>query len=218
MKVQLRCRDLAIIGFLNKGLVATTEQINQLFFGTKMSHRRRLLQLTQAKEVKRYQLDGNHSCVYYVGTLPKDFRKRIFWTKILISLNDYLTELNDQLQNPNAYGLIYFEVEKTVLFFKCDLFIILKTPKGNVLLMLQASPRGSFDGKPFKRLYKHYLKEFSDFVKAIYPDNNGKGTPIPIHHIRIASCYPKDTDLLNHIVLHPKTLDQDFHLIFDSLK
>lgn len=216
MKVRLRDRDLAIIGFLNKGLVATTEQINHLFFETEMSHRRRLLQLTKAKKIKRYRLDGNHSCVYYVDTLPKDFRKRLFWTKILICLDDYMVELNNQLGNPTAYGLLHFEVEKQILFFKCDLFVILKTPKGNVLLMIQAAPRGSFDGKPFRRLQKHYLNEFRTFIQTLRLEFDGNLVPISLQHIRIVSCFPKDEDPLNHIVLHPNKLKNDLHLIFDS--
>lgn len=205
MKIRLRDRDHAIIGFLSTGLVATTEQINHMFFETAMSHRRRLLQLTKAKKVKRYQLDGNHSCVYYLNTLPKDFRKRLFWTEILITLTDYIQDLNNQLGDSEAYNMYSFEVEKKILIFTCDLFVVLRTPKGNVLLMIQAAPRGSFDGKPFRRLSTHYKGEFQALIK-----------PLNLQQIKIVSSFPKDVDSLKHISLRPKKLKEDIHLIFDS--
>lgn len=217
MKTRLKERDHRIVIFLSTGLVATTQQINHMFFKTEMSYRRRLLQLTKNHTIKRYR-PGNDSCVYYVDSLPKDWRKRVFWTDILIYLTDYMEELNDKLGTPNAYQMVDFKIEKSISVIVCDLWVVLKTPKGGILLMIQASKRGAFNAKPFERLRTHYLNEFKETLRSLeYPIiENFQYEKLKLYCFRVISCFPKDTEIFPHISLSPKTLKEDIHLIFDS--
>ena len=217
MKTRLKERDQRIVIFLSTGLVATTQQINHMFFKTEMSYRRRLLQLTKNHTIKRYR-PGNDSCVYYVDSLPKDWRKRVFWTDILIYLTDYMEQLNDKLGIPNAYQMVDFKIEKKISILVCDLWVVLKTPKGGVLLIIQAAKRGVFNAKPFERLYNHYLTEFKETLRKLEYSviEDFQYQTLKIRHCRVVSCFPKDTEIFPHISLSPKTLKDDLHLIFDS--
>ena len=199
MRVNSTKRDKDIVNFLNHGFVVTTEQMNTLFFNTQMSYRRRLPKLAKVKRVNRYRLDGNHSYIYYTGDRPKDYRKRIFLTRIFVKLLDIETHWIEK-----------YIVNQKILFFHCDLYLILKSKKTHekTLILLDGGLRGQFDEVPYKRLLDHHFEEFRQTILI----------PEGINDFIIVGCFPKKTPTnFNYLHLPSHHIEEHLETLFKLL-
>ena len=132
MKIQQR--DLEIIEFLKKVVVADTETIHHIFFKncTKRTCQIRLQKLVDGKHIKSFRENILEQNIYFISRKPTSYKHKIVFSKLLgvMALNDieiikYKTPL--KLHNIIADGfvvyrqdnqvkMLFVEVERTKFF------------------------------------------------------------------------------------------------------
>lgn len=138
-------RDRELINFLEKGAMATAEQLNLLFFNSPVSCRRRLVRMYEMGWIDRVRADESLPYVY----LKKGKEEKITHKeKAELSLEEetrqnkklYLTQCLTELTKLEA-EIVRVEFNKTLTTTVADMFVLLKYRDHNIVFVIDVFNR-----------------------------------------------------------------------------
>lgn len=196
-------RDREIINFLDKGFQATSDQLDQLFFNSPVSCRRRLVRMTEMEWIDRRRADE---------TLPYVYTKVNQGQQIAYDEQRELTAEQETKQNKQLYltqcltqlcqldaTILHIEANKTLTTSVVDLLVVIEQKDRRYLMLIDVFNRdGNSDRhKTFfnnSNLYKQYAKEYDleGGIYLVYAERMNKGTETAMFIKRPASLSYRD--------------------------
>lgn len=198
---ELTPRDVEMITFLQKGFVADTNLLNDLFFHSIKPCHRRLAKLYRSGFLTRGRHDSREPFVYYQGRLPKNVKYALTKTRIFTRFKNSQLTILDYRSN---YQLVTLPV---------DLFLIVETPQHTILpILIDLKLKGTFQVKRMEEAFSN-----NDIFALIV---NTLRQIAPIDNIIIVACAPKNmtSKLFTHEYLRPAQLEEDLAALIQKLE
>lgn len=196
--MQITSRDIEIKTFLEKGFVADTKVLNDLYFHHLTICQRRLTKLSRGDFIKRYRKYPQESYVYYTKETPTNIEKELMKTKIVAQFKNSSLKILDYYSNYDLVRLTF------------EILIIVETPnQKTVALLFIVRNTGEVRKKRLEEAFKN-----KDECRLMF---NQLRELAPINSLMMVVCAPKPIDTRafkyhyidsEHIEEHTKQLIQ----------
>lgn len=199
--MELTERDSELIAFLQKGFIADTNLLNELFFDSFKSCSRRLVKLTRQGLVKRTRKHSQEPYTYYCGQMPSNRVQALLKAKIFKSFKKSSLKILAYKNN--------FKVRDVVI----DLLIMVETPKKEIYAVwIDVKTKGAFVAEKLEKVFQDREK-FECVSKEI-------NKVVPCKNLKIVACAPTDpqSKAFNYAYIRPTHLAEDLVSTIQTLE
>lgn len=145
-------RDREMINFFDKGMMATADQLNLIFFHSPVSCRRRLVRMYEMGWIERVRADESLPYVYFKTSKKKspvsyeEQRELTYEQETKQNKQLYLTQCLTELMKIGGH-LIEIEVNKTLTTSVTDLMVVVEYGNKNFLFLIDVFAREGNAGR-----------------------------------------------------------------------